>query len=116
MIYVVGRRLIPEAQQKQTPKGAHYATFGLMVGFIIMMILDVALGGWGENEKSSEEDYIKAIYELTVERNIELIKTNELSERFNYTDQSVNEMIKRLDEKKLVAFLSISWGWTHTKR
>lgn len=52
----------------------------------------------------AEEDYIKAIYELTVERNIELIKTNELSERFNYTDQSVNEMIKRLDEKKLVAF------------
>lgn len=52
----------------------------------------------------AEEDYIKAIYELTVERNIELIKTNELSERFNYTDQSVNEMIKRLDAKKLVAF------------
>jgi len=52
----------------------------------------------------AEEDYIKAIYELTVERNIELIKANELSERFNYTDQSVNEMIKRLDAKKLVAF------------
>ncbi|MBN2268272.1 MAG: metal-dependent transcriptional regulator [Acholeplasmataceae bacterium] len=52
----------------------------------------------------AEEDYIKAIYELTVERNIELIKTNELSERFNYTDQSVNEMIKRLDAKKLVTF------------
>lgn len=44
MIYVVVEELIPEAQQKQTPKGAHYATFGVMVGFIIMMILDVALG------------------------------------------------------------------------
>lgn len=43
MIYVVVEELIPEAQQKQTPKGAHYATFGVMVGFIIMMILDVAL-------------------------------------------------------------------------
>ena len=52
----------------------------------------------------AEEDYIKAIYELTIERNIDLIKTNELAERFGYTDQSVNEMIKRLASKKLVAF------------
>ncbi len=44
MIYVVVEELIPEAQQKQTIKGAHYATFGVMVGFIIMMMLDVALG------------------------------------------------------------------------
>jgi ZIP family zinc transporter len=43
MIYVVVEELIPEAQQKQTPKGAHYATFGVMVGFILMMMLDVAL-------------------------------------------------------------------------
>jgi ZIP family zinc transporter len=44
MIYVVVEELIPEAQQKQTPKGAHYATFGVMIGFIMMMVLDVALG------------------------------------------------------------------------
>jgi zinc transporter, ZIP family len=44
MIYVVVEELIPEAQQKQTPKGAHYATFGVMLGFIVMMVLDVALG------------------------------------------------------------------------
>ncbi len=44
MIYVVVEELIPEAQQKQTPKGAHYATLGVMIGFILMMILDVALG------------------------------------------------------------------------
>ncbi len=44
MIYVVVEELIPEAQQKQTPKGAHHATLGFMLGFIIMMILDVALG------------------------------------------------------------------------
>jgi zinc transporter, ZIP family len=44
MIYVVVEELIPEAQQKQTTKGAHYAVFGFMLGFIIMMMLDVALG------------------------------------------------------------------------
>ncbi len=44
MIYVVVEELIPEAQQKQSTKGAHYAVLGVMVGFIIMMILDVALG------------------------------------------------------------------------
>jgi zinc transporter, ZIP family len=44
MIYVVVEELIPEAQQKQTPKGAHYAVLGVMIGFIMMMMLDVALG------------------------------------------------------------------------
>ncbi|MGX6980123.1 ZIP family metal transporter [Vagococcus elongatus] len=43
MIYVVVEELIPEAQQTTT-KGAHYGVFGVMVGFIIMMVLDVALG------------------------------------------------------------------------
>ncbi len=44
MIYVVVEELIPEAQQRQSSKGAHFATLGVMAGFIIMMILDVALG------------------------------------------------------------------------
>ncbi len=43
MIYVVVEELIPEAQQKVTPRGAHYAVLGVMVGFIVMMVLDVAL-------------------------------------------------------------------------
>ena len=43
MIYVVVEELIPEAQQT-TSKGAHYGVFGVMAGFVIMMILDVALG------------------------------------------------------------------------
>jgi ZIP family zinc transporter len=44
MIYVVVEELIPEAQQGE--KGAHtdIATIGCMVGFAIMMVLDVALG------------------------------------------------------------------------
>lgn len=55
-------------------------------------------------QNRGEQDYIKAIYELTVERNQDLIKTTELAEYFNYSDQSVNEMIKRLALKELVIF------------
>ena len=43
MIYVVVEELIPEAQQTTSSKN-HYAVFGVMAGFLIMMILDVALG------------------------------------------------------------------------
>ena len=43
MIYVVVEELIPEAQENAT-SGTHFAVFGFMLGFIIMMILDVALG------------------------------------------------------------------------
>lgn len=43
MIYVVVEELIPEAQQTLSSK-RHFAVFGVMSGFIIMMILDVALG------------------------------------------------------------------------
>lgn len=42
MIYVVVEELIPEAQlQKQD---THLATFGAMLGFAVMMVLDVSLG------------------------------------------------------------------------
>jgi len=41
MIYVVIEELIPEAQQE---KDTHAATFGAMLGFAVMMTLDVALG------------------------------------------------------------------------
>ena len=53
----------------------------------------------------SEEDYIKVIYELTVERKQTLIMSTEISEHFGYSDQSVNEMIKRLENKQLVSFI-----------
>lgn len=43
MIFVVVEELIPEAQQMQG-KRTHDAVFGVMLGFVIMMILDVALG------------------------------------------------------------------------
>ena len=41
MIYVVANELIPEAQED---KNSNVATIGLTIGFVIMMILDVALG------------------------------------------------------------------------
>ena len=53
----------------------------------------------------AEEDYIKTIYELTSEKNLSMIKSIDLVERFNYTEQSVNEMIKKLSLKGLVNFV-----------
>ncbi|MGE4320810.1 MAG: metal-dependent transcriptional regulator [Acholeplasmataceae bacterium] len=53
----------------------------------------------------AEEDYIKTIYELTVQRKQDIVKTNEISDTFGFTDQSVNEMIKKLVAKKLVKFI-----------
>jgi len=41
MIYVVVEELIPEAQQAED---THAATVGAMLGFALMMLLDVALG------------------------------------------------------------------------
>ncbi len=41
MIYVVIEELIPESQREQN---MHVATFGGMLGFAVMMVLDVALG------------------------------------------------------------------------
>jgi len=41
MIYVVVEELIPESQAN---RHTHVATFGVMVGFVVMMILDVAMG------------------------------------------------------------------------
>ena len=41
MIYVVVEELIPESQ---LDKDTHTATFGAMLGFAVMMVLDVALG------------------------------------------------------------------------
>lgn len=44
MIYVVVEELIPESQQDSDHEGTHLATFGTIMGFTVMMILDVALG------------------------------------------------------------------------
>jgi ZIP family zinc transporter len=44
MIYVVIEELIPEAQREEGGSKTDIATIGSMVGFAVMMILDVALG------------------------------------------------------------------------
>lgn len=41
MIYVVAEELIPQAHDKDT---VHFATWGVIIGFTVMMMLDVALG------------------------------------------------------------------------
>ncbi|MFV0558917.1 MAG: ZIP family metal transporter [Enterococcus sp.] len=43
MIYVVAEELIPEAQQTSSSR-QHFGVLGTMLGFLVMMILDVALG------------------------------------------------------------------------
>jgi ZIP family zinc transporter len=41
MIFVVGEELIPESHHGD---GGHMGIAGLMLGFTVMMILDIALG------------------------------------------------------------------------
>lgn len=53
----------------------------------------------------AEEDYLKTIYELTYEQSNDLVKTSTISNKLNITDQSVNEMVKKLSQKKLVNFI-----------
>jgi len=53
----------------------------------------------------AEEDYIKIIYELTIQDETPKVKPNEISEYFGYTDQSVNEMIKKLSKKKYLEYI-----------
>ncbi len=53
----------------------------------------------------AEEDYMKVIYELTVQQKQPIVKTSELVTHFGYSDQSVNEMVKKLESKKLLSFI-----------
>lgn len=53
----------------------------------------------------AEEDYIKTIYELSLDLDTTIVKTNEMSQRLAITDQSVNEMIKKLAKKDLLEFI-----------
>lgn len=53
----------------------------------------------------SEEDYIKTIYELLVNSNQEIIKNTEIAEAMGFTDQSVNEMVKKLSKKEYLEFI-----------
>ena len=50
------------------------------------------------------EDYLKLIYELQSETKDGYIKNAKLADHLGYTVQSVNEMIKRMDRKRLVNY------------
>lgn len=52
----------------------------------------------------AEEDYLKNIYELTIEQGKTQIKSNELAESLGLTDQSTNDKIKKLMAKEYVVF------------
>lgn len=55
--------------------------------------------------RTSEEDYIKLIYELSAKTTEEFIKTTEIVANFGYTTQSVLEMIKKLEERILLVYI-----------
>ncbi len=53
----------------------------------------------------SEENYLKLIYELTIEKDKKLVRLSQLASKLGYTDQSVNEKVKSLAEKDYVVFI-----------
>jgi len=53
----------------------------------------------------AEEDYLKLIYERQTENNQKPVKIKALAEAFNYTVQSVTEMVKKMAEKEYLVFI-----------
>jgi DtxR family transcriptional regulator, Mn-dependent transcriptional regulator len=52
----------------------------------------------------AEEDYIKYIYEASIER-LKDVKSIDIAHYFSYTEQSVNQMIKQLSQKGYLTFI-----------
>jgi len=52
----------------------------------------------------AEEDYIKYIYEASIERQKD-VKSIDIAHYFSYTEQSVNQMIKQLSQKGYLTFI-----------
>jgi len=52
----------------------------------------------------AEEDYLKLIYKLTIEAANKMVKTKVLTNHLKHSSQSVIEMIKKLDAKKLAIY------------
>lgn len=53
----------------------------------------------------SEEDYIKMIHELQSESGEKMVKASLLAEQFDYTIQSVNGMLKRLESRGYLTYV-----------
>lgn len=54
-------------------------------------------------EQKAYEDYLKYIYELQLLKD-DFIKVSDIAKHFDYTEQSVYEMVKKLDQQNLVKF------------
>ncbi len=52
-----------------------------------------------------QEDYLKLIYKYTVEKNEKYVKTKTIAEELEITLQSVNEMLKKLQENNFLKFI-----------
>lgn len=50
----------------------------------------------------AEENYLKAIFQLSAEKGIDLVGTNELAQHLNLKPASISDMLKKLKEKYLV--------------
>lgn len=53
----------------------------------------------------AEEDYIKLIYTLTIEIPKVLVKTSELAKTLNHSNQTVIEMVKKLESKEFLEYI-----------
>ncbi len=53
----------------------------------------------------AEEDYVKIIYLNTIEKNVDLVKVQDVSSLLNVTIQTAHEMIKKLEKNKLLSYL-----------
>jgi len=54
--------------------------------------------------RTAEEDYIKIIYELSIKTVEKFVKTKDIVTLFNYTTQSVIEMVKKLEERNFLTY------------
>lgn len=52
-----------------------------------------------------EEDYIKTIYSLTIEKRVEIVQIQAVALKLEVTIQTANEMIKKLVKQKLVKYI-----------
>lgn len=52
----------------------------------------------------AEEDYVKFIYEHSL-RAPHIVKTSDIAKAFAFTEQSVNQMVKQLEEKGYLTFI-----------
>ena len=56
------------------------------------------------NTTLNEQDYLKAIFQLTIEANVNEIGTNSIAEKLSLSPGAVNLMIKKLNAKELIIY------------